>query len=65
MPGIPSAIGTDVILDGKVVGRNVIFTSGPYEYIIGFQPDPASDQTYSQQEMAVAAQKWYSRVSAL
>jgi hypothetical protein len=65
VPGIPSAIGTDVILDGKVVGRNVVFTSGPYEYIIGFQPDPASDQTYSQQEMAAAAQNWYARVSAL
>jgi hypothetical protein len=65
VPGIPSAVGTDVLLGATLVGRNVLFTAGPYEYVIGFQPDPAADQTFSRQQLAGAAKAWYARVSTL
>ena len=65
MPGIPSAVGTDVLLDGTLVGRNGLFTAGPYEYVIGFQPDPAVEQTFSRRQLTGAAQGWYARVSTL
>ena len=65
VPGIPSAVGTDVLLGGTLVGRNVLFTAGPYEYVIGFQPDPAADQNFSRQQLAGAAKAWYARVSTL
>jgi hypothetical protein len=65
VPGIPSAVGTDVLLDGNLVGRNVWFTTGPYEYVIGFQPDPTAAKTFSRQQLAAAAKAWYARVAAL
>ena len=65
VPGIPSAVGTDVLLGGTLVGRNVLFTAGPYEYVIGFQPNPAVDQTFSRQQLTGAAKAWYARVSTL
>jgi hypothetical protein len=65
VPGIPSAVGTDVLLDGTLVGRNGLFTAGPYGYVIGFQPDPAVEQTFSRRQLSGAAKAWYARVSTL
>jgi hypothetical protein len=63
VPGIPNAVGSDVYLEGAVVGRYVQFVDGPYEYIVGFQPDPAREKAVSQQRLARAAAAWFRRVS--
>ena len=51
-------------LDGKLVGRSVSFVAGPYEYIIGFAPDPAVGEAWTRGQLAAAAAAWYHRVSA-
>ena len=62
--GIPHAVGTEVYVDGKVLGRNVLFVDGPYEYIVGFQPDPTVPRTFSRRQLADAALQWFQRVTS-
>lgn len=57
VPNVPGAVGSDVIQGGTLVGRNVNFTIGAYEYVLGYAPADSGGPTRA--EMAAAAAKWY------
>lgn len=66
VPGIPGAEGFDVFGQQGLIGRNVAFNVGEYEYIVGVATQqPPSKPQVSQASLARAAKDWYDEARAL
>ncbi|QIK65738.1 hypothetical protein G7072_04730 [Nocardioides sp. HDW12B] len=66
VPGVPGAEGFDVFGQQGLIGRNVAFNVGEYQYILGVATQqPASKPQVSQGELAGVAQEWYAAVRGL
>ena len=66
VPGIPGAEGFDVFGQQGLIGRNIAFNVGEYEYILGVATrQPPSKPQVSQDAIVQAAQDWYDEARAL
>ncbi len=66
VPGVPGAEGFDVFGQQGLIGRNVAFNVGEYEYILGVATQqPASKPQVGRSELAGAAKQWYDAVREL
>jgi hypothetical protein len=66
VPGVPGAKGLDIYGQTGLVGRNVAFSVGEYEYLLGYAAEaPPSKQQPTRTEVADVAAQWYDEVSAL
>ena len=66
VPGVPGAKGLDIYGQTGLVGRNIAFNVGEYEYLLGYAAEaPPSNEQASRKEFADVAAQWYERVSEL
>lgn len=66
VPGVPGATGFDVYGQTGLVGRNIAFSVGEYEYLLGYAAEaPPSEEQPTRSEFAEVAAQWYERVSEL
>jgi hypothetical protein len=66
VPGVPGAKGLDIYGQTGLVGRNVAFNVGEYEYLLGYAAEaPPSKQQPTRAEVADVAAQWYDAVSGL
>lgn len=66
VPGVPGARGFDVYGRTGLVGRNIAFSVGRYEYLLGFAAEapPSKDQP-TRAEFAEVAAQWHDEVADL
>jgi hypothetical protein len=66
VPGVPGAKGLDIYGQTGLVGRNIAFNVGEYEYLLGFAAEaPPSKEQATRKEFADVAAQWYEKVSEL
>jgi hypothetical protein len=66
VPGVPGAEGLDIYGQSGLVGRNIAFNVGQYEYLLGYAAEaPPSKEQATRKEFAEVAAQWYEKVSEL
>ena len=64
--GVPGAEGFDVYGQQGLIGRNVAFSVGPYELIVGVATQqPPTEPQVTRDEISAVARDWYDEVRAL
>jgi hypothetical protein len=66
VPGVPGAKGLDIYGQTGLVGRNIAFNVGEYEYLLGYAAEaPPSKEQPTRKEFGEVAAQWYEKVSEL